>query len=375
MRVPFLNIHAAYVELQPQINAAFERVAQSGSYVLGSEVEAFEAEFANYCGASHAVGVASGLDALHLSMRALGIGPDDEVIVPSNAYIATWLSITHAGARPVPVEPNAATYNIDVDLIEAAITSRTKAIVALHLYGQPADLDPILGIAKRHGLYVVEDAAQAHGATYRERRIGAHGHVVAWSFYPSKNLGAMGDAGAVTTNDPTLAEKIRILRNYGSKVRYLNEVCGFNSRLDPMQAAILRAKLHKLNEWNARRAAHASTYLRLLQSENQFVLPRVLECCAPAWHIFAVRHRKRDALRSALLEHGIETLIHYPVPPHRQDAYRGEWEAGSFPIALMLADEVLSLPIGPHMTNDAVETVCGVLKSVTKSLHSPVLEK
>jgi len=369
VKVPFLNIRSAYDELENQIGDALERVAKSGTYIFGSEVEAFETEFANYCGASHAVGVASGLDALHLSIRALDIGPGDEIIVPSNAYIATWLSITHAGARPIPVEPDQVTYNIDASRIEAVITSRTKAILALHLYGQPADLAPILRIAKHHGIYVIEDAAQAHGATYRKKRIGAHGNVVAWSYYPSKNLGAMGDAGAVTTDDAKLAERIRILRNYGSKIRYVNEVCGFNSRLDPIQAAVLRVKLSKLDEWNSRRAVQAETYLHLLKDEAELILPQVLDSCSPAWHLFVVRHRKRDQLRAALLDKGVETLIHYPVPPHLQAAYHGQWEAHSFPIASMLANEVFSLPIGPHMTDGAVDYVCDVLKSEIQFLQ------
>ncbi len=243
MQVPFLDLRGAYLELQQEIDEAVARVLDSGWYILGPEVEAFESEFANFCGAKHAVGVADGLDALHLALRAMDVGPGDEVIVPSNTYIATWLAVSQCGAIPVPVEPVEATYNIDPALIEAAITSRTKVVLPVHLYGQPADLDPIISIAKRNGLRVLEDAAQAHGARYKGQRIGAHGDAVAWSFYPGKNLGALGDGGAVTTSDAEVADRIRVLRNYGSSVKYVNEVKGYNSRLDPIQAAVLRVKL------------------------------------------------------------------------------------------------------------------------------------
>src|SRR5690606_14806142 len=249
--------------------------------ILGPEVEAFEAEYAAYCQASHAVGVANGLDALHLALRAMGVGPGDEVIVPSNTYIATWLAVSQCGATPVPVEPVDATFNIDPARIEAAITSATRVILPVHLYGQPADLDPILAIARKHGLRVLEDAAQAHGARYKGRRIGAHGDAVAWSFYPGKNLGALGDGGAVTTNDPELADRIRVLRNYGSRLKYVNEVQGFNSRLDPIQAAVLRVKLAHLDDWNARRGSIAALYLSGL-GECGLMLPQVPAFADPA---------------------------------------------------------------------------------------------
>ena len=243
MKIPFLDLSAAYRELKTEINAAVSRVLESGWYILGPEVEAFESEWAAYCEAKHAVGLANGLDALTLALRALDIGPGDEVIVPSNTYIATWLAVTGVGATPVPVEPDVATHNIDPARIEAAITSRTRALLPVHLYGQPADMDPILDIASRHGLRVIEDAAQAHGARYKGKRIGAHGDIVCWSFYPGKNLGALGDAGAITTNDTALAERVALLRNYGSRQKYVNEEAGVNSRLDPIQAAVLRVKL------------------------------------------------------------------------------------------------------------------------------------
>ena len=266
MKVPFLDLRAAYLELKPEIDAAIARVLDSGWYILGPEVEAFEAEWAEYCGASHAVGVGNGMDALTLALRALQIGPGDEVIVPSNTYIATWLAVSAVGATPVPVEPDLATYNIDPALIPAAITPRTKALLPVHLYGQPADLDPILAIARQHNLAVVEDAAQAHGARYKGCRIGAHGDVVCWSFYPGKNLGALGDAGAVTTNRADLADRIRVLRNYGSREKYVNELQGVNSRIDPIQAAVLRVKLKVLDEWNARRCRIAALYSQELAS-------------------------------------------------------------------------------------------------------------
>ena len=259
-QIPFLDLRASYLELKSDIDRAIARVVDGGWYILGPEVEAFEAEYGVYCGAKHAIGVANGLDALHLALRALGVGAGDEVIVPANTYIATWLAVSQCGATPVPVEPDERTFNIDPAFIEAAITTRTRVILPVHLYGQPADLDPILEVARKHGLCVLEDAAQTHGARYKGRRLGAHGDAVAWSFYPGKNLGAMGDGGAVTTNDPQIADRIRVLRNYGSRAKYVNEVQGFNSRLDPLQAAILRVKLTHLDEWNARRAAIARQY-------------------------------------------------------------------------------------------------------------------
>ena len=288
----------------------------------------------------------------------MDVGPGDEVIVPSNTYIATWLAVSQCGATPVPVEPDERTYNIDPSLIEAAITPRTKVILPVHLYGQPADMDPILAIARKHGLRVLEDGAQAHGARYKGQRIGAHGDAVAWSFYPGKNLGALGDGGAVTTNDPELADRIRVLRNYGSRVKYVNEVQGYNSRLDPIQAAVLRVKLAHLDAWNARRADAAAAYLQGLHGCG-LVLPHVPEWAAPAWHLFVVRHPQRDALQQRLSEAGVGTLIHYPIPPHRQAAYADAGFAQeAFPIASRMADEVLSLPMGPHLSiNDAMAVV------------------
>ncbi len=364
MKIPFLDLGAAYREQKPEIDAAVHRVLGSGWYILGPEVEAFEADWAAYCEAKHAVGLANGLDALILALRALDIGPGDEVIVPSNTYIATWLAVSGVGATPVPVEPDPATHNIDPTRIETAITQRTRAILPVHLYGQPADLDPILDIARRHGLRVVEDAAQAHGARYKGRRIGAHGDIVCWSFYPGKNLGALGDAGAVTTNDAALAERVALLRNYGSRQKYVNEAQGVNSRLDPIQAAILRVKLEVLDNWTDRRRAVAAAYSEGLK-ESGLILPHLPDWAEPAWHLYVVRTSDRAGLQARLAEAGIGTLIHYPIPPHMQAAYANLAIApDALPLARDMASEVLSLPMGPHLTQAEAEhviaAVCGV---------------
>lgn len=357
LTIPFLDLGAAYRELKHEIDGAVARVLDSGWYILGPEVDAFEAEWANYCQARHAVGVANGLDALILALRAVDAGHGDEVIVPSNTYIATWLAITAVGATPVPVEPNPLTHNIDCTRIAAAITPRTRAILPVHLYGQPADLDPILALARQHELSVIEDAAQAHGARYKGKRIGAHGDVVCWSFYPGKNLGAMGDGGAVTTDREDIADRIRVLRNYGSREKYVNEVQGVNSRLDPLQAAILRAKLPHLDAWTERRRAIADAYSEGL-ADTGLILPEVPEWAEPAWHLYVVRSAGRDGLQARLKDAGIGTLIHYPIPPHLQDAYAGSgYPCGAFPLAERLAGEVLSLPIGPQMDEGLVKTV------------------
>jgi dTDP-4-amino-4,6-dideoxygalactose transaminase len=360
VKVPFLDIQASYEELGQELDAAFHRVMASGWYILGEEVEAFEREWAAYCGTEHCVGVANGLEALQLVLHAWGVGRGDEVIVPSNTYIATWLAVSYAGAVPVPVEPDERTYNIDPARIEAAITPRTKVILPVHLYGQPADMDPINKIASRHGLKVLEDAAQAHGARYRGRRTGSLGHAAGWSFYPGKNLGAFGDAGAVTTNDDALADTLRVLRNYGSRVKYENEVRGFNSRLDPLQAGFLRVKLRHLNEWNARRRVIAALYADRLGAMQGLTTPFVPEWAEPCWHLFVVRHAQRDRLHEHLSREGIGTLIHYPVPPHRSRAYEDlRPHLAALPIAETLAHSVLSLPLGPHMSRECAGFVWG----------------
>lgn len=356
-KIPFLDLKAPYVELKDELDAAYRRVMDSGWYILGAEVEAFESEFADYCGVKHCIGVGNGLEALSLVLRAWGIGPGDEVIVPSNTYIATWLAVTHTGATPVPVEPIDSTYNIDPARIEAAITPRTKAILPVHLYGQPADMDPICNIASRYGLKVLEDAAQAHGAKYCGRRTGGLADAAGFSFYPSKNLGAIGDGGAVTTNDAEMAHKIRMLRNYGSPVKYVNETIGYNSRLDELQAALLRVKLRHLDAWNDRRRQLAGWYMLALSNTfPDLVLPAVSELCDPCWHLFVIRSSKRDALQRTLASCGIGTMIHYPIPPHLQEAYDYlGYHAGSFPLAEKMAQEVLSLPMGPHLSKTSLE--------------------
>jgi dTDP-4-amino-4,6-dideoxygalactose transaminase len=366
MNVPFLELKPAYLEFKEELDAAYHRVMDSGWYLLGTELESFEAEFAAYGEAEHCVAVGSGLDALHLILRAYDIGAGDEVLVPSNTFIATWLAVSYAGAVPVPVEPDPNTFNLDPERIAAAITPRTRAIIPVHLYGQPADMDPILAIARRHGLKVIEDNAQAQGARYKARRTGSLGDAAAHSFYPGKNLGAFADAGAVTTSDAALADRVRALRNYGSREKYYNEVKGFNSRMDELQAAFLRVKLGKLDDWNHRRRALAARYLKELSDVAGLTLPIVPEWAEPVWHLFVVRHCQRNALQAKLAAAGVGTLIHYPVPPHQSGAYAGgKWRRNAFPIAENLADTVLSLPMGPHL---AEEQASHVIREMNRSL-------
>ncbi len=359
--IPFLDLHAAYIELKQEIDEAVARVLNSGIYVLGEEVDSFESEWARFCNAKHAVGVANGLDALRLTLLALEVGPGDEVILPSNTYIATWLAVHQCGATPVPVEPDLQTYNINSQSIEAAITARTKAILPVHLYGQPADIDPIMCIAKKYDLYVLEDGAQAHGAQYRKQRIGGHGDAVAWSFYPGKNLGALGDGGAITTNNSALAERLYMLRNYGSSEKYINKFNGFNSRLDPIQAAILNVKLKHLATWNLRRANIAKLYLANLNNE-EISLPEIPGWADPVWHLFVIRHPHRDLLQKRLREAGISTLIHYPIPPHKQDVFKHLNNLSTnLPISEKMAGQCLSLPIGPHLSEANAYKVIDIL--------------
>ncbi len=366
MIVPFLDLKASYIELKEELDAAYHRVMESGWYILGNEVEEFEAEFANYCETKHCIGIANGLDALHLILRAYGIGSGDEVIVPANTYIATWLAVTHAGATPVPIESDERTFNIDPRRIKAAITGKTKAIMVVHLYGQPADMDQINALAHSHGLKVIEDCAQAHGARYKGRRAGGVGDAAGFSFYPGKNLGALGDAGAVTTNDPDIADRIGVLRNYGSRVRYVNEAQGYNSRLDPIQAAVLRVKLKVLDAWNVRRNKIAASYTAALEGTG-LVLPSVPPWAESVWHLYVVQCSERDALQKALGDVGIATLIHYPVPPHLQQAYASTgYVKGQFPIAERLASQVLSVPIGPQLDDVSVAAVVAALNACCK---------
>lgn len=369
MKVPFLDFVRPYEELKAELHEAFERLMRSGWYVLGKEVLAFEEEFATYCGVNHCVGVGNGLDALHLILRAYGVGPGDEVIVPSNTYIATWLAVSHAGATPVPVEPDLCTYNIDPLRIEEAISPRTKAIIPVHLYGAPADMDPIMILADKYELKVIEDNAQAQGALYKGKRTGSFGHAAGNSFYPGKNLGAYGDAGAVTTNDSDTADKIRVLRNYGSRVKYHNEVKGYNSRLDEMQAALLRVKLRHLDNWNKRRSAVAALYRDKMVDAPNLVLPAIISFANPVWHLFVVRHPRRDLFQKRLTEAGIETLIHYPIPPHLADAYRDmPSHTGKLPLAEEIAATIMSLPIGPHLSDNQIEKIISSIGQACKEV-------
>lgn len=353
--VPFLDLAALHLPIRPELDAAYQRVMDSGWFIAGPELEAFEAEFARYCEVTQCVGVGNGLDAIHLLLRAYGIGPGDEVIVPSNTFIATWLAVTQCGATPVPVEPLAATHNLDPALLEAAITPKTRAIIPVHLYGQPADMDPINAVAHKHKLVVIEDAAQAQGARYKDRRVGSLGHAAATSFYPGKNLGALGDGGAVLTSDAHIAAKVRQLRNYGSEVKYQHQVQGYNSRLDEMQAAFLRVKLSHLDAWNDRRRAIAQTYSTRIHSTH-VTTPAIPEFAEPVWHLYVLRTPQRDQLRDAMQAQSIGTVIHYPVPPHLQACYQA-FAASHLPLASLLANEVLSVPMSPVMTDEQVARV------------------
>jgi len=361
--VPFLDLKGINAAHNIELRAAFDRVLDSGWYIMGEELANFEREFADYCGVQHCIGVANGLEALQLVLRAWGIGPGMEVIVPSNTYIATWLAVSYTGATPVPVEPDPSTYNLDPNRIAAAITTRTRAILPVHLYGQAAHMDPICELAAAHGLKVLEDAAQAHGARYMGRRVGSLGDAAGFSFYPGKNLGALGDGGAVTTNDASLADTIRVLRNYGSRQKYVNETKGVNSRLDELQAAFLRVKLRYLDGENEDRRRVAARYTAAFEGFG-IGLPKLPQWAEAVWHLYVVRTLKRDAFAEALKQSGIGTLVHYPIPPHLQVAYRDlSMGEGGFPIAESMADEVLSLPIWPGMP-DAMQQI--VIDSVRK---------
>ncbi len=364
MTIPFLSFAPQHAPIRAEMVRAFEKVYDSYWYILGKSVTEFEKAYAAFSGTRHCVGVSNGLDALYLSLKALGIGEGDEVIVPSNTYIATVLSVTYTGATPVFVEPDIRTYNIDPVRIEAAITPRTKAIMPVHLYGQCCEMGPILEIAGRHGLKVVEDNAQAHGATYKGRITGSWGHVNATSFYPGKNFGALGDAGAITTDDEQLAKDLLALRNYGSSRKYYNDVIGHNMRLDELQAELLQVKLHYLMEWTAQRQQIAEQYNQLLQGTPGLTLPYIHPDATHAYHLYVIRTPKRDALQQYLSEQGIGTLIHYPVPPHLQKAYQQlGFKRGDFPIAEELADTSLSIPLWPGMTAEMVEYTAAQIKN------------
>ncbi len=365
MKVPFLDVGASYRELQPEIDRAVTRVLESGWFIAGAELEAFEQELAAACGVAHAIGVGNGLDALHLTLRAAGIGEGDEVIVPAHTFIATWLAVTYAGATPVPVDVDPITANIDPGAVAAAVGPRTAAIVPVHLYGQPADMTALRATADRHGLFLLEDAAQAHGARWSGREVGGLGDAAGFSFYPGKNLGAMGDGGAITTHDASLALRLRALRNYGSTTKYVHDVAGVNSRLDELQAAILRVKLRHLPEHNARRQALARHYRVALADLVDLELPATRPEAESVWHLFVVRHARRDALAATLREHGVATQIHYPVPCHQAGAYAEHPAATArLPVAEDLARTVLSLPMGPHVEPDQADHVVATLRAV-----------
>jgi dTDP-4-amino-4,6-dideoxygalactose transaminase len=363
MKIPFLSFAFMHSPIKGEMSAAFEKVYDSYWYILGKSVTDFEAEYATFSQTRFCVGVSNGLDALYLSLRALGVGEGDEVIVPSNGYIATWLAVTFAGATPVPVEPDVETYNINPALIAGVVTSRTKAIIPIHLYGQAGDMTSILSIAEAHGLHVIEDNAQSHGAAFKGRITGSWGIVNATSFYPGKNLGALGDAGAITTNDEQIAHKIGVLRNYGSAKKYYNDVLGHNMRLDELQGALLSVKLKQLSNWTVQRKELAGWYRDALQGVPGLVLPHVHPDAEHVYHLFVVRHLRRDELQSHLTEKGIGTMIHYPVTPHLQEAYRElGYAKGDFPIAEQLAATSLSIPLWPGMTREMVEWISSEIR-------------
>ena len=364
MTVPFLSFSPQHNPIRLEVLGAIAEVYDKQWYVLGEQVKEFEAEYSVFNGVDHAIGVANGLDALHLALIALKVQPGDEVIVPSNTYIATWLAISFLGGVPVPVEPNPETYNIDPARIEAALTLRTKGIMPVHLYGQACEMGPIMDIARRHGLWVVEDNAQAQGAMWEGGLTGSFGAVNGTSFYPGKNLGALGDAGAVTTNDAELAHKIQVLRNYGSHQKYYNEVIGHNSRLDELQAAVLRVKLKYLPEWTAQRQKIAQLYNQHLAGILNLLLPVTAIGATHVYHLYVVRTTQRGALQQHLAEQGIGTLIHYPIPPHQQQAYAHlAIPVGSYPLAEELASTCLSLPMWPGMTEEHVLAVATAIRS------------
>jgi len=359
--IKFLDLKQINQKYTIEFKDAFNRLLDSGWFILGNEVESFEREFAEYCGTQYCVGVGNGLDALHLILRAFEIGRGDEVIVPSNTYIATWLAVSYSGAKPVPVEPDITTYNMNPDLIEEKITNKTKAIIPVHLYGKTCDMDKINEIARKNNLFVIEDSAQAHGATYKGQKAGSLGDASGFSFYPGKNLGAIGDGGAVTTSDKILADRIRGLRNYGSKRKYFNQYKGFNSRLDEIQASFLSVKLKFLDMENEQRKAVANYYNKNIKT-NSLVLPYDKFPESNAWHLFVIRSKKRDRLQQFLAENGVQTIIHYPIPPHKQPAYSDMIDL-NFSISEKIHNEVLSLPISPVITNEECSIVVELLNN------------
>lgn len=362
--IPFVDLQSQYQSLKDQINPAVEAVMSKCNFVLGQQVADFEAAFAEYCGVKHCIGVASGTDALHLALVALGIGEGDEVITQANTFVATTLAISYTGATPVLVDCLPGTYNLDPAQIEAKITPKTKAIMPVHLYGQLADMDAIQALAKKHGIDVVEDACQAHGAQHGGQRAGSFGKVAGFSFYPGKNLGAYGDGGGITTNDDALAEKLRQLRNLGSPKKYYHEMLGFNSRLDTMQAAVLGVKLPHLDDWSAKRAWAASKYNEKLQGIGDVICPDLGEAGSHVFHLYVIRSKQRDALLAHLQEKGVGAGIHYPVPIHRLGLYKDMgWNPADYPNAELFAGEILSLPMFPELSEEQIDQVAAAVKS------------
>lgn len=368
MNIKFLDFHPSHSEIRAEILEALAKVYDSNWYILGKEVQNFENAYAQYSKTKHCIGVANGLEAIHLSLKAIGVEPGDEVIVPSNTYIATVLAVTYAGATPVFVEPRLTSYNINPELIEPKITSKTKAIIPVHLYGLPCEMDAILNISKKHNLSIVEDNAQSQGATFNGKMTGSFGLANATSFYPGKNLGALGDAGAITTDSDEMANKLKILRNYGSEKKYFNSVIGYNSRLDEMQAAVLSVKLKHLNNWTSERVKIAEKYKFLLKGIPGLEIPQPVEGATHVYHQFIIRCKNRDELKNRLIENGVETLIHYPIPPHLQEAYSSlGFKEGSFPIAEEISSTVLSLPIYIGLKDEQIEYICDVIKDFFQS--------
>jgi dTDP-4-amino-4,6-dideoxygalactose transaminase len=369
-KVPFYDLADVNSKHRDGLIAAVTQVIDSGHFILGKQVELFEKEFAEYCGTKFAVGVGNGLDAIYFILKAIGIGPGDEVIVPSNTYIATWLAVTHAGASVIPVEPDPETYCIDPKLIEGRISKKTKAILLVHLYGKVADMASINAIGEKYGLPIIEDAAQAHGGALGENRVGSFGVASAFSFYPSKNLGSLGDGGAVTTNNEELAKSIRLIRNYGSETKYFNQTIGWNSRLDELQAAVLRIKLRTLDEDNKIRIGIAAEYARRLTEAPGLKIPRTFEGLEHVWHLFVIQHSRRDELKQILYGMGVETLIHYPVPPHMQVCYAPlSFARETYPLSEKIHDEVLSLPLWAGMTKDQINFVVESVNAATRLLQ------
>lgn len=372
MNVPFVDLKVQYQMIQDDVNSKLQDVMRRCDFVLGQDVNAFEDEFAAYCEVNHAVGVDSGYSALELILRAYDIGPGDEVITAANTFIATTLAITNTGAKPVLVDVDPATFNLDPTQLEAAITPATRAIMPVHLYGQTADIDPILHNARQHGLRVIEDAAQAHGARYKGRRAGSLGDAAGFSFYPGKNLGAYGDGGAVVTDDAALAERVRMLRNLGMQVKYHHEIKGFNHRLDTMQAAVLRVKLHHLDNWNAARRQVARQYDDRL-ADLPVVTPYTADWAEHIYHLYVIRTENRDALQNYLQQAGIASGLHYPIPIHLQPAYQElGYQEGDFPVTEQIAKEILSLPMYPELDSDAIDYVVNTIKAFIEESHLPL---